>query len=136
MYQLFGASGYYSTSPMKKQMVNTYPQINLKNRANNITNLQHLPIMRIQILILRHLPLAIIPPKPPIKFPPHPLQLARPRPHPRRPQIISIPEEQVGECGCETEVGGEELDDPGSGVEGETLFGEEGWVDFVVGVED
>lgn len=92
--------------------------------------------MRIQIHPLRHLPPPLIPPKPPLKLAPHPPQRARPRPRPSRAQVISVPEEHVREGGCEAEVGGEELDDPGAGVEGEALGGEEGGVDFVVGVED
>lgn len=130
IYQLFGASGYYTNRPSSA----TVPPKS-KVRENK-TNLQHLPIMRIQIHIIRHLPPPLIPPKPPLKLPPHPPQLVRPRPRPRRAQIIAVPEEQVGECGGEAEVGGQQLDDPGAGVEGEALGGEEGGIDFIGGVED
>jgi len=36
----------------------------------------------------------------------------------------------------QTEVGTEELDNPGGGVVGESLLGEEGRVDFIIVVED
>ena len=63
-------------------------------------------------------------------------QARRRHPLPCAADILPVPQQQVRECRGHAKVSDEELNNPWSSVEGETLFLQEDWVHFEVFVED
>ena len=73
----------------------------------NRKNLEHLSVMRVQIIVRRHLSLSISIPDSPVELCPHALDRVFIYPTPRTAEVIAVPEQKVGEGGSHRDVRGQ-----------------------------
>lgn len=126
IYQEFGASGYYTFVASDKAGL----------QIRRLTNLQHLSIVGIDVLVFWNVPNSIVLPKPEVAVLPDLFDCHRRHPTPCSPKVVPVPYHEVRECGRHSEVRGKKLDNPCSSIERKSLCSQEGGINFKLVVED
>ena len=70
-------------------------------------DLEHLSVVRVQIIVKRHHSFSISLPDSPVEFRPRPLEPVFVCPAPRSAEVVEVPQQKVGKVGSRPDVGGQ-----------------------------